>query len=145
MKKVSDYQLEVLTSVLNKAKRGSRMEDSIALSLFLHESSGLRSALDADVELFRKWHEGEFKGSLRKRFSSERMLFKGYVDQLDDHWRPLTSEELFELPILGMLCRTPAEIMQSPLNREIKGVNQRTYFNTLVHHVDNRDRGHTLY
>lgn len=145
IKKISDYQLDCLTSVLTKAKRSSRVEDSISLSIFLHESSGMRSALDADVELFRKWYDGEFKGTLRKKFSSERMLFKGYVDLLNDHWKPLTSEELFELPIVRMLTRTPLEIMQSSSHQEVKGINQRTYFNTLVHHVDNKDRGHTLY
>lgn len=145
IKKISDYQSEALDNVLAKAKRSNRIEDAISLSIFLHESSGLRTALDSDVELFRKWHDGEFKGSLRKKFSSERMLFKGYVDQLNDHWRPLTSEELFELPIIRMLSRTPAEIMQSTSHREVKSLNQRTYFNTLVHHVDNKDRGHTLY
>lgn len=144
IKKISDYQLDVLTAVLLRAKRNSRVEDSIAISLFLHESSGLRSALDADVDLFRKWHSGAFKGSLRKRYGSEKMLFKGYVDMLNDHWKPLTSEELFELPIIRMLSRTPAEVLATPYN-QVKDVNQRTYFNTLVHHVDNKDRGHTLY
>lgn len=142
IQKVSRYQLGVITSMLNTAKRQSRIEDSITLSLFLHESSGLRIALDADVEMFRKWHDGEYKGTLRRKFSSERMLFKGYVDELNDHWKPLTSEELFNLPIIRMLSRTPSDILSNPLHKEIKDINQRTYFNTLVHHVG-KDRGHT--
>lgn len=144
LQKVSAYQLAVLTRALQSAKRQSRIEDAIALSLFLHESSGLRTALDADAALFCKWHEGEFKGSLRARFGSERMLFKGYVDELHDHWAPLTSEELFRLPILRLLSKTAAEVMASPTHREVKDINQRTYFDTLVYRVD-RDRGHTLY
>lgn len=146
IKKISDYQLDLLTSILERAKRSSRVEDSISISLFLHETSGIRSALDADVEIFRKWHDGEFKGSLRKKFGSERMIFKGYVDMLGDHWKTLSSEELFELPIIRILSRTPSEIMQSSLHQEAKDINQRTYFNTLVRHdIDNKDRGHTLY
>ncbi|CCG82617.1 protein of unknown function [Taphrina deformans PYCC 5710] len=144
IQKVSNYQQELLSSMLQKAKRKSRVEESITLSLFLHESSGLRTAIDSDVELFRKWHEGEFKGTLRRKFSSERMLFKGYVDELNDHWRHLTSEELFQLPIIRMLSRTPADILSSPTHREVKDINQRTYFNTLVH-MGKKDRGHTLY
>lgn len=144
IKKVSDYQYELLMSVLARAKRQGRVDDAITLSIFLYESSGLRAALDADVDLFGKWHSGAFKKNLRAKFSSERMLFKGYIDELNDAWRPLTSEELFELPILKMLSRTPQEILAQPMQLTGKNINQRTYFNTLVYQTT-KDRGHTYY
>lgn len=144
IKKVSDYQYDLLMSVLNRAKRQGRVDDAVTLSIFLYESSGLRAALDSDIELFGKWHSGAFKKNLRAKISSERMIFKGYIDELNDAWKPLTSEELFELPILRMLSRTPQEVLAQPMQLNGKNINQRTYFNTLVYQTD-KDRGHTYY
>ena len=144
IKRVSDHQVQTLQSTLSRAKRSSNVEDSIAISLFLHESSGLRTAIDTDVDLFRKWKDGGFKGSLKKKLSSERMLFKGYVDLLHDHWRHLSTEELFELPILRMLSRTPRDVLEEHTDR-VKSINQRSYFQTLMHVADRTDKGHTLY
>lgn len=144
IKKVSDYQYDLLMSVLTRAKRQGRVDDAITLSIFLYESSGLRAALDADIELFQKWHTGGFKKNLRAKFSSERMIFKGYIDELNDAWKPLNSEELFQLPILRILSRTPQEILAQPMQMVGKNINQRTYYNTLVYQTD-RDRGHTYY